>query len=98
MLLRLMGGYVTATARIVYVVDEPDRFGFAYGTLPLHPVRGEEAFMVSRDAGGNVTYSIDVFSKPNHLLTRLGRPFSRLVQKSTTRRYMRSMQEAVRAE
>lgn len=97
MLVSLMGGYVIATARIVYVVDETDRFGFAYGTLPLHPVRGEEAFVVNRDAEGNVTFTIDVFSRPNHLLTRLGRPLSRLVQKSTTRRYMRAMQEAVRA-
>src|SRR5687767_6354528 len=27
--------------RVVYVIDEPDRIGFAYGTLPGHPVAGE---------------------------------------------------------
>jgi uncharacterized protein (UPF0548 family) len=31
-----------AACRIVGVVEEPTRFGFAYGTLPLHPEQGEE--------------------------------------------------------
>src|SRR5687767_8858961 len=33
-------------ARIVYVIDEPVRFGFAYGTLPDHVECGEEQFVV----------------------------------------------------
>ena len=35
-------GPLTAVAvcRIVAVVDEPDRYGFAYGTLPGHTERG----------------------------------------------------------
>lgn len=28
---------VRAVCRVVYVIDEPDRVGFAYGTLPGHP-------------------------------------------------------------
>ena len=32
--------------RIVYVVDEPRKFGFAYGTLPDHAESGEERFTV----------------------------------------------------
>jgi uncharacterized protein (UPF0548 family) len=35
--------------RVVAVADEPDRCGFAYGTLPGHAVCGEEAFVVARD-------------------------------------------------
>ena len=27
--------------RVVYVIDEPERAGFAYGTLPGHPETGE---------------------------------------------------------
>jgi uncharacterized protein (UPF0548 family) len=34
---------VTAPCRVVYTVNEPDRQGFAYGTLPGHPECGEEA-------------------------------------------------------
>ena len=41
-------GFIDATCRIVAVVNEPDRFGFAYGTLGTHPQRGEESFIVTR--------------------------------------------------
>jgi len=43
---------VVAVNRIVGVVDEPDRWGFAYGTLPGHIEIGEEAFVVERRADG----------------------------------------------
>src|SRR3954454_3069745 len=35
-------GFATAAGRVVDVVDERDRWGFAYGTLPAHPEQGEE--------------------------------------------------------
>ena len=35
----VLGGHVIASCRIVAVVDEPDAFGFAYGTLTDHPER-----------------------------------------------------------
>ena len=38
--------------RIVQVVDEADRYGFAYGTLPGHPERGEESFVLERTEPG----------------------------------------------
>lgn len=96
LLQRMVGGFVTAATRIVYVVDEPHRYGFAYGTLPLHPVAGEEAFIVEQDDRGNVKFVVEVFSRPRHPLARLSRPVSRLVQKRTTRRYLQGMLEATR--
>ena len=33
---------IAAPCRVVAVIDEPDRCGFAYGTLPGHPEQGEE--------------------------------------------------------
>ena len=42
-------GPVRAPCRVVYVVDEPDRRGFAYGTLPGHAESGEELFVVRYD-------------------------------------------------
>jgi uncharacterized protein (UPF0548 family) len=42
-------GVVREPVRVVAVADEPDRCGFAYGTLPEHEVCGEEAFVVARD-------------------------------------------------
>lgn len=37
---------IAAPCRVVYETEEPTRFGFAYGTLPGHPEKGEEAFHV----------------------------------------------------
>lgn len=68
-------------ARIVYVVDEPCRFGFAYGTLPGHVERGEERFLVEIAEDESVWYDILAFSQPKHLLTKIGYPFVRRLQK-----------------
>lgn len=71
--------------RIVYVVNENgpvNSFGFAYGTLPDHAATGEERFLIEwhRD-DDSVWYEILAFSRPRHLLARLGYPFVRLMQK-----------------
>lgn len=44
----LLGVAVREPVEVVAVVERPDRVGFAYRTLPGHPVDGEEAFVVSR--------------------------------------------------
>ena len=81
-LIRNFGFYSLNAARIVYVIDEPDRFGFAYGTLLEHGESGEERFSVEIDREtGNVNYDIFAFSKPNHFLANLGYPLTRMLQK-----------------
>ena len=85
-----------AACRVVGIVDEPDRFGFAYGTLPLHPERGEEAFLVHRDPDGEVRFEVTSFSRPAHLLSRLGGPITTAVQRAVTRRYLGGVADAVR--
>jgi len=45
-------------ARVVGVVDRPDRCGFAYGTLEGHPVSGEEAFVLHRGDDGVVRLTL----------------------------------------
>ncbi len=80
---RLGPVYVLAACRIVAVVDRPDRYGFAYGTLPAHPEEGEELFLVTRDAEGVVRFEITAFSRPHDLLTRLGGPVA--APRATTR-------------
>ena len=73
------------SCRIVYVVDESGpirKFGFAYGTLPGHAASGEELFLIEWDqADDSVWYDILAFSRPNHILTRLGYPVVRRTQK-----------------
>ena len=39
-----------APCRVVWTVDEPAGPGSGYGTLPGHPARGEEAFVVEPGA------------------------------------------------
>jgi uncharacterized protein (UPF0548 family) len=47
--------FILAPCRLVRGTDEPSRFGSAYGTLPGHPERGEEAFHVVMQPDGRVT-------------------------------------------
>src|SRR5271157_2854110 len=72
---RNLGLWWLNACRIVYVVDEEEpipRYGFAYGTQHRHAERGGERFLVERDrAGGEVSYDILAFSRPQLLLTRL---------------------------
>ncbi len=75
--------------QVVYAVDEPDRQGFAYGTLRGHPECGEERFLIERDRGtGEVRAVVTGFSKPGSLRTRLIGPFGRLIQRAMTNRYL----------
>lgn len=84
--------------RVIYVVDEPDRKGFAYGTLPGHPERGEEAFVVERTDDDSVWLTIRAFSRPANPLIWLGYPLVRLMQELYTRRYERSLSARLAGE
>jgi uncharacterized protein (UPF0548 family) len=94
--------------RIVYVVDhvagEPSnsggisRFGFAYGTLAEHAESGEERFTVEFDNTTQaVTYDVLAFSRPNQLLSKLGYPLTRKLQKQFAADSMAAMLRAVQA-
>jgi uncharacterized protein (UPF0548 family) len=94
---RVGPAYLLAACRIVAVVDEPDRYGFAYGTLPAHPEEGEELFLVTRGGDGTVRFEITSFSRPHDLIARLGGPVARRVQQRATRRYLEGMRIFVTA-
>jgi uncharacterized protein (UPF0548 family) len=66
-------------------MDEVDRFGFAYGTLPGHVECGEEIFMVERTGDGTVRYVIQAFSKPRFWMARLAYPVARAHQRKFVR-------------
>jgi uncharacterized protein (UPF0548 family) len=88
--------------RVIEVIDESDkaeRFGFAYGTLPDHVAMGEERFLVEWDrANDDVWYDILAFSRPRHLLARLGAPYLRRVQERFGRDSAAAMREAVTSQ
>lgn len=82
-------GPFIAPCRVVYVIDEPDRRGFAYGSLPGHAVRGEEMFAVRYDPSDGAVYAeVAAFSRPATWWSRLGAPVLRLAQAAVTRRYL----------
>jgi uncharacterized protein (UPF0548 family) len=83
--------HLDATCRVVATLDEPDRRGFTYGTLSVHPECGEEAFAVVRRPDGTVVFEIDAVSRPRLVLARLAPPIARFVQHRETRRYLSSM-------
>ena len=85
---------VVAPCRVVRVVDEPRRRGFAYGTLPGHPERGEELFEVALQEDGRVRATITAFSRPATWWSRLGGPVGRRVQDLVTQRYLRALEPA----
>jgi uncharacterized protein (UPF0548 family) len=89
----LPGISAIAACRIVYVTDAPNRFGFAYGTLPAHPEQGEEAFHIELDDHGMVRFVVTAFSRPRHPLARIGSPIARRVQLRVTRRYLTGLTE-----
>lgn len=96
---KVFGLWSLNAARIVYLVDELQgktmRYGFAYGTLPDHVERGEERFTVEwrREEDDSVWYEIYAFSRPQHLLTKLGFPVTRLLQKRFARDSLAVMRE-----
>lgn len=81
--------------RIVGIVDEANRFGFAYGTLPGHPERGEEAFLIERHPDGRTTATIRVAAEGDWFIARLAAPIVRRLQQAALNRYLVALQRYV---
>jgi uncharacterized protein (UPF0548 family) len=95
-----LGFWSMNACRIVYVIEEhgsPERYGFAYGTLPGHGEIGEERFTVELNVDDQtVWYDIYAFSRPS-ALARLAYPFTRGLQKRFARESKAAMQRAVQS-
>ena len=77
--------------RVIYVVDEPRRRGFAYGTLPGHPEDGEESWIVEQREDGSVWITVRAFSRPASRRWWAVYPVLRLFQEYYMRRYLRAL-------
>jgi uncharacterized protein (UPF0548 family) len=85
-------GPLRAPCRVVYVLDEQNRRGFAYGTLPGHPESGEELFAVRYDPStGDVHAEVVAFSRHATWWSRLGSPVTALAQRVITARYLTAL-------
>jgi uncharacterized protein (UPF0548 family) len=99
---RHLGFWSLNACRIVYVIDEDGpirKYGFAYGTLPDHMESGEELFSIEwRRDDDSVWYDILAFSKPRHLLARIGYPLSRMMQKRFAKDSLQTMLASTKAD
>lgn len=88
---RLGMAAIVVPNRVVGVIDDADRSGFAYGSLGGHPERGEEAFVVSIDDGGVVTATVTVDAVPAGGLATLAAPFTYGIQRLALKRYLAAL-------
>ncbi|GGQ19408.1 DUF1990 family protein [Streptomyces mutabilis] len=77
--------------RVVYVLDEPNRKGFAFGTLAGHPVGGEAAFIVERSADDSVWFILRSLSGPGKGLWRLAYPIVLLLRGRFRESYLKAL-------
>lgn len=82
--------------RVLEVVEEEHRRGFVYGTLPGHPERGEESFLVELIPGGAVVFDLVAFSRGARWFTTLGAPLSHVGQHLVAQRYVRALRTVAR--
>jgi len=68
---RVRGHRADAELRVIFVVEEPRRVGFALGTVRDGVVSGEESFMIDRHANDEVWFTVRAFDSPNAFLYRL---------------------------
>lgn len=94
---------IDAPCEVVWVrpplpADGPQTAGFGYGTLPGHPVRGEEAFEVEIDENGRVTITITAFGAPSNWFYAAGSALTKWARNRVTSRYIESAQELAAGE
>jgi uncharacterized protein (UPF0548 family) len=78
-------GVIQAPCRVVWSVpvvesDAGGVAGFGYGTLPGHPERGEEGFVVSLAGDGDVWFELAAFSNGARWYTKAAGPVGRMGQ------------------
>lgn len=88
----------TAPCEVVWAERGEVRGGFGYGTLRGHPERGEEAFVVEREADGAVYFTVTAFSRPAVWYARLGGPVVPVLQRLYARRLARTLRRLAAAE
>ncbi len=89
-----LGVWVVNICRVVYVIDEPRHYGFAYGTLAQHVVAGEQRFLVEWRDDNSVWYEVLHFSSEKHPLAKIAYPVARWLQKKFRRDSGIAMQRA----
>ena len=92
-LFKLFGFWWFNACRIVYIINEENHFGFAYGTLKEHIESGEELFEVYKDEQEFIWYRIRAFSRPKRWFAKLGYPVARFHQRRFVKHSLNHMKK-----
>jgi len=84
-------------ARIIQIIDEPNYYGFSYGTLANHVEVGEELFFTELQPDGAVIYGIHAYSQPRFWGARLFKPYARSQQRRFVQESMQLMRRQCKA-
>ena len=80
-----------APVKVVYVVDEPDRKGFACGTRHGHPASGEELFLLTRDEDGSVHLTVRSVMRASDAKHMLPMTLMRVGERQYTKRILSAL-------
>jgi uncharacterized protein (UPF0548 family) len=88
---RVRGLSVDAELRVIFVIEEPRRVGFALGTVGGSVVSGEESFVVEWRHDDEVWFTVRAFDRPTALTYRLFRGALRRRRRELFTRYLRAI-------
>jgi uncharacterized protein (UPF0548 family) len=94
-ILHFAGLRLALPCRIVDVIDETRRYGFAYGTLKGHAESGEERFEVHWRDDDEVVFTVSAFSKPDRWYSIAAGPLARRLQDRATNGYLDALKKYV---
>lgn len=80
---------IITPCRVIWATElgaDATRAGFAYGTLPGHPERGEESFVLDQAGNGQIWLTIESFSQPARWFARAAGPAGPALQSLFARR------------
>ncbi|MFV0320605.1 MAG: DUF1990 family protein [Microbacterium sp.] len=88
---RVAGLKADGELRVIFVVEEPRRVGFALGTVGGSVVSGEESFMVDWLDNDEVWFAVRAFDAPVALLYKVFRGLMRRRRRELATRYLRAI-------
>jgi len=88
---RVKGLRADAELRVIFVVEEPRRVGYALGTVGGSVVSGEESFMLEWRDNDEVWFTVRAFDRPTAALYRLLPPLLRRRRRELFQGYLRAI-------
>lgn len=82
---------VRVTEITIATVENEQVYQFSYGTLTGHPEKGEAWFRVRGCSDSlKIKFEMRALSRPGNLLSKLGAPMSRFIQKSVSQKALKN--------